>query len=169
LSQAVAGCRASPDIERMVSPDSAQRRANFAEAVTRETGLDEAMIERLIHGFYADVRADPLLAPIFATKITDWAPHLERMCDFWSSVMLMSGRYHGQPMAKHAPLPIEAVHFDRWLALFEAAARRLCPPPAASAFIERAKRIGESLELALAAERGQLLAPGDRLRAADAI
>ena len=137
--------------------------------MTRETGLDEAMIERLIHGFYADVRADPLLAPIFAAKITDWAPHLEQMCDFWSSVMLMSGRYHGQPMAKHTPLPIEAVHFDRWLALFAAAARRLCPPAAADALIERAGRIGESLELAIAGERGQLLGPGDRLRPAGVI
>ena len=125
------------------------------------------MIERLIHGVYADVRADPLLAPIFAAKITDWAPHLRQMCDFWSSVMLMSGRYHGQPMPKHTPLPIEAAHFDRWLALFEAAARRLCPRAAADALVERAGRIGESLELAMAAERGQLLAPGERLKPAN--
>ena len=125
------------------------------------------MIERLIHGFYADVRADPLLAPIFAAKITDWAPHLAQMCDFWSSVMLMSGRYHGQPMPKHTPLPIEAAHFDRWLALFEAAARRLCPRAAADALVERAGRIDESLELAMAAERGQLLAPGERLKPAN--
>ena len=125
------------------------------------------MIERLIHGFYADVRADPLLAPIFAAKITDWAPHLAQMCDFWSSVMLMSGRYHGQPMPKHTPLPIEAAHFDRWLALFEAAARRLGPRAAADALVERAGSIGESLELAMAAERGQLLAPGERLKPAN--
>lgn len=122
------------------------------------------MIERLIHGFYADVRADPLIGPIFAARITNWGPHLAQMCDFWSSVLLMSGRYHGQPMAKHAPLPIDAAHFDRWLELFEAAARRLCPPEAASLVIERARRIGESLELGLAAQRGHLLAPGERLR-----
>ena len=148
----------------MASPTAAERRLSYADSVARETGLDEALIERLIHGFYADVRADPLLAPIFAAKITDWAPHLQQMCDFWSSVMLMSGRYHGQPMAKHAPLPIEAAHFDRWLGLFEAAARRLCPAAAAEALIERAGRIGESLELAIAAERGQLLAHGERLK-----
>ena len=153
----------------MASPTAAERRLSFAQSVTRNTGLDEALIERLIYGFYADVRADPLLAPIFADKITDWAPHLRQMCDFWSSVMLMSGRYHGQPMAKHAPLPIEAAHFDRWLDLFEAAARRLCPPAAADALIERAGRIGESLELAVAAERGQLLAPGERLKPGKAV
>lgn len=150
---------------RLMSNSAAERRARFAEAVTRETGVDEAMIERLIPSFYADVRADPLLAPIFAAAITDWAPHLDQMCAFWSSVMQMSGRYHGAPMEKHLPLPIAAEHFDRWLALFRIAARRECPPAAAEAFIDRAERIGESLELGLAAKRGQLPAPGERLRA----
>ena len=144
---------------------AAARRSAYAEGVTRETGIDEAMIERLVHGFYADVRADPVLAPIFAAIVEDWAPHLAQMCAFWSSVTLMTGRYHGRPMEKHQPLPIDAAHFDRWLALFEAAARRACPPAAAALFIERAHRIGESLELGLAAARGQLLGRGERLRA----
>jgi hemoglobin len=148
----------------MTEPSATERRASFAETVTRDTGIDEAMIERLIHGFYADVRADPLLGPIFAALIDDWGPHLAQMCAFWSSVMLMSGRYHGQPMAKHQPLPIDANHFDRWLDLFEAAARRECPPAAAEAFIARAHAIGESLQLGLAGQRGQLLLAGDRLK-----
>ena len=67
------------------------------------------------------------------------------MCAFWSSVALMSGRYHGQPMAKHLPLPIDARHFDRWLALFENTARELCPPKAADHFLMLAGRIAESL------------------------
>jgi hemoglobin len=145
--------------------NAADRRSQYAETVTRDTGIDEAMIERLIHGFYADVRADPMLAPIFAAIIEDWAPHLAQMSAFWSSVVLMTGRYHGRPMEKHAPLPITAAHFDRWLALFEIAARRECPPAAAEVFIERAHRVGESLELGLAAQRGQLLMKGERLRA----
>ncbi|HEY1427295.1 MAG TPA: group III truncated hemoglobin [Caulobacteraceae bacterium] len=144
---------------------AADRRSQYAETVTRDTGIDEAMIERLIDGFYADVRADPMLAPIFAAIIEDWTPHLAQMCAFWSSVVLMTGRYHGRPMEKHAPLPIAAAHFDRWLALFEIAARRECPPAAAEVFIERAHSIGESLELGLAAQRGQLLMKGERLRA----
>ena len=44
-------------------------------------------------------------------------------CLFWSSVALASGRYHGQPMPKHLPLPVEARHFDRWLELFRQTAR----------------------------------------------
>ncbi|HZZ87763.1 MAG TPA: group III truncated hemoglobin [Caulobacteraceae bacterium] len=143
--------------------DAADRRARFAETIERETGIDDAMIERLIDGFYADVRADPVLSPIFAAKIAHWPPHLAQMYAFWSSVMLMSGRYHGQPMPKHASLPIEGAHFDRWLALFEAAARRECPPAAAAAFVEKARMIGQSLELGVAASRGQLLRRGERL------
>ncbi len=153
------------EIGAMPSETAAARRAEFAETVTRETGIDEAMIERLVHAFYADVRADPLLAPIFAAIIEDWTPHLAQMCAFWSSVVLMTGRYHGRPMDKHLPLPVDAAHFDRWLALFEAAARRECPPTAAELFIERAHRIAESLELGLAGQRGQLLMKGERLQA----
>lgn len=143
--------------------DAAERRAAYADAIERETGVDEAMIERLIDAFYADVRADPVLAPIFAARISDWPPHLAQMYAFWSSVMLMSGRYHGQPMPKHAVLPIEGAHFDRWLALFEAAAKRDCPPAAAAAFVRKARAIAESLELGVAASRGQLLRKGERL------
>ena len=53
-------------------------------------------------------------------------------------------------------------HFDRWLALFEATARELCPPEAEAHFVERARRIAASLELGIAAGQGVLLAPGER-------
>ena len=137
------------------------------EDIVARTGIGEAMIERLVRAFYGRARLDPFIGPIFESKVSDWEAHIARICAFWSSVALMSGRYHGQPMPKHTPLPIEAAHFDRWLALFEAAARRLCPRAAADALVERAGSIGESLELAMAAERGQLLAPGERLKPAN--
>lgn len=144
--------------------DNPHRRAEITARIARETGIDEAMIERLVRGFYARVQADPLLAPVFATRIADWEPHLQRMCAFWSSVALMSGRYHGQPMRAHAPLPIDANHFDRWLSLFEDTARALCPPAAAAHFIERARRIAESLELGIAISHGVILDKGERYR-----
>jgi hemoglobin len=143
------------------------RRAAITAQIQAETGIDEAMIERLIRGFYARVRADHLLGPIFSSRIDDWEPHLERMFAFWSSVALMSGRYHGQPMARHLPLPIDARHFDRWLAIFEEAARELCPPAAAERFVKLAKNIGESLELGLAGAHGVLLRTGERFIAAE--
>lgn len=154
--------------DRRSSPDDGEagrtaRRTEFAAGVEARTGIDEMMIRMLVHAFYERVRADLLLGPVFDARISDWAPHLDRMCAFWSSVVLMTGRYHGRPMQAHAPLPVDAQHFDRWLALFEATAREKCPPAAAALFIEKARMIAQSLELGIAAHRGVLLAPGARL------
>lgn len=140
-----------------------ERRARIVAAIRAETGIDEAMIERLVRGFYDRVRADPLLGPVFAARISDWEPHLRQMFAFWGSVALMTGAYHGQPMRKHLPLPIDGRHFDRWLALFETTARALCPAKAADHFIERARRIAESIELGVASANGIMLAKGQRL------
>ena len=107
-----------------------ERRAAVVALTQKETDIDEKMIETLIRGFYARVRQDALLAPIFELRISEWEPHLGNMFAFWSSLTLQTGRYHGRPMAKHMPLAVDARHFDRWLALFEEAARDLCPPAA---------------------------------------
>jgi hemoglobin len=139
-----------------------ERRASIVAKIVARTGIDEAMIERLVRTFYAKVRKDGLLAPIFAARIEDWEPHLRQMCAFWSSVALMSGRYHGRPMEKHVRLPVDARHFDRWLSLFEETARELCPPTAADHFVVRAKAIAESLELSIAQQNGCLLMKGAR-------
>jgi hemoglobin len=142
----------------------AERREQIVADIEARTGIDEAMIERLVRGFYARVRTDEMLAPVFDARIKDWEPHLQQMCAFWSSVALMTGRYHGAPMPKHLPLPIDAAHFDRWLALFEATANEICPPDAAAHFVERAQRIAASLELGVAGANGVLLGLGERFR-----
>ena len=147
---------------------SAARREALSAAIADETGIDEAMIDRLVRAFYARVRADALLGPVFAPRIKDWEPHLAQMLAFWSSVALMTGRYHGTPMAKHLPLPVDAAHFDRWLALFDETARDVCPPKAAEHFVERARRIPESLELGVAGANGALVGKGERYRRAQA-
>ncbi|MGZ9114188.1 MAG: group III truncated hemoglobin [Brevundimonas sp.] len=138
------------------------RRQSAIRRIEAETGIDEPMIARLVDAFYDRVRLDPLIGPVFSDRIRDWGPHLEQMKLFWSSVALMSGVYHGRPMPKHLPLPVDARHFDRWLELFEAAAADVCPPAAAAHFIERARRIAESLELGIAGARGVLLGKGER-------
>lgn len=147
--------------------DAEARRAAFAADVRARTGIDEDMICRLVHAFYDRIRVDEVLGPIFAARISDWGPHLERMCAFWSSVTLMTGRYHGRPMQAHAPLPIGGSHFDRWLALFAATAHEVCPPAAANYFVERAHVIAESLELGIGSARGLMLSKGERLPAID--
>jgi hemoglobin len=112
------------------------------------TGLDEELLTALFHRFYDRARADPLLGPVFDARIENWGRHLERMVAFWSSVALMTGRYHGSPVAKHAPLPIGWEHFERWLAIFRETARETCPPAGAAHLIERAERIARSLHIA---------------------
>lgn len=140
-----------------------ERQANSPGAVL---GVTEDMIRNLVHTFYGTVRADALLGPIFNAAVTDWDEHLEKLCAFWSSVTLMSGRYKGAPMRAHAQLPgISAEHFDHWLALFSDTARAVCPPDAAALFVDKAQRIAQSLELGIALHRGHMLAPGERLAA----
>jgi hemoglobin len=141
-----------------------ERREEITARIAADTGITEAMIEQLVRAFYAKVRADAVLGPVFEAKVADWEPHLAQMFAFWSSVALMTGRYHGTPMIKHVKLPIDAGHFDRWLALFEDTAREICPPEAAAHFIDRAQRIAASLELGVAGANGVMLGKGERYR-----
>ena len=143
--------------------DPAARRAEMSAEISRQTGIDDAMIRDLVHAFYARVRDDELLGPVFDARISDWGPHLEQMCDFWSSVALMTGRYHGQPMQKHLELPVDARHFDRWLHLFQTTALDRCPPAAADHFMERAQRIAQSMEMGIASYHGIMLGRSERL------
>jgi len=113
--------------------------------------ISEDMVRALVHAFYARIRDDEALGPIFARVIgEDWGPHLAKMCDFWSSVMLMSGRYKGNPMIAHMRLKmVKPEHFARWLALFHATAREECPPDIAAQFGARADNIARSLQLGM--------------------
>lgn len=149
----------SPDPADLPAPS---RRQTITRAIEADTGIDPAMISRLVDSFYDRVRDDALIGPVFAGRIRDWGPHLAQMKLFWSSVALMTGVYHGRPMPKHLPLPVDGRHFDRWLELFRATARDVCPPAAADHFIERAQRIAESLELGIAGANGVLLRKGER-------
>lgn len=79
-------------------------------------GLNDIVL--FVDGFYNKVRQDELLAPIFNNAISDWAPHLEQMYKFWNAALFGVAGFKGNPFAKHAPLPIDAKHFDRWLQLF---------------------------------------------------
>ena len=112
----------------------------------------ESQIEDLVSTFYARIRTDAILGPIFERVIgPDWTPHLKLMCAFWSSVMLTTGRYKGRPIPAHLKIEgIEPRHFAQWLALFETTAAELFAPPLAAAFLEKAKRIGDSLKLGFA-------------------
>jgi len=121
-------------------------------------GLDERMIRAVVDQFYARAREDELIGPVFKTAVPDdkWAAHLDTITDFWSSMLLHSGRYHGRPLAKHFQLPpLTDAHFQRWLALFRKTALEVCPPDIAAIFIERSERVGNSFRLNMAMARGE--------------
>lgn len=113
--------------------------------------ITEAQIEMLVPRFYARVRGDALIGPVFADAIDDWQPHLEKLMAFWSSVMLTSGRYKGNPMMAHMQhlAMITPPMFDRWLALWSEVTAQSLPPVIAAEIQAKAERIAQSLKLAL--------------------
>ena len=120
-------------------------------------GIDEDMIRIVVHAFYDRIRADEILAPKFEAFITDWEPHLQKMCDFWSSVLLMTRRYDGRPVPAHIKIDgLDHTHFAHWLGLFRGVVSQICPPDAAAIFIDRAERIAKSLQLSIDWKNGVL-------------
>lgn len=142
---------------------AAARRNLLTEDAIERTGITEEMIGELVTRFYGRVREDALLGPVFAI-VQNWDEHLAKLTDFWSSVVLMSGRYRGSPMRAHLPLSLSGDHFDRWLDLFEQTAREICPPAAAALFIDKARRIADSFEMASATVAGRIASPRHVLR-----
>jgi hemoglobin len=139
----------------MPFPENAERRAAISRSIQVETGLDEVVLERLVRTFYDAARRDPVLGPAF-DGVSDWEKHIAKITTFWSSVALMTGRYHGQPVAAHFPLQLQPLHFARWLALFEENTRAVCTAGGAAHLMEKAHRIARSLELGMAAQCGEL-------------
>jgi hemoglobin len=115
--------------------------------------VDEAGITTLVAAFYARVRADELLGPVFARAVPEalWAEHLGQMNAFWSSVVLASGRYHGKPVQVHAQHldVLTPAMFTRWLALWTQTSHALFPPAQAEVFVHKATLIANTLQTAL--------------------
>jgi hemoglobin len=121
-------------------------------------GIDERLIETVVRTFYAQVREDPALMSVFGPALgDDWEAHLVKLCDFWSSVLLMTGRFKGTPMQTHARLAgIGDAHFSRWLALFKETVSVICTSEQAALFMTKAQTIGASLQMGIAASRGEM-------------
>ena len=114
--------------------------------------LSEEKIVELVDAFYAKVRRHEILGPVFARAIAPdaWPAHLTTMYAFWSSVMLTSGRYKGNPLAAHAKVDgLAPAMFAPWLALFRETADEVCLPETAAIFRLKSERIAESLQLGL--------------------
>ena len=120
-------------------------------------GLDDGVIRAVVDEFYARARRDDVIGPVFNRIIPDaeWPAHLDKIADFWSSMLLGTGRYTGRPMPKHMAIPeLSDAHFMRWLRLFRETVEEICPPDIAALFVERSERIGNSFRMNIAMRRG---------------
>lgn len=111
------------------------------------TLLNEESIATLVDRFYAKVREDALLGPVFDGAIGDrWPEHLEKLTDFWTSVLLASGRYKGNPMMAHLPIPqMDEEHFSRWIELWRETTGEIFGPEISEALVTKASMMGERL------------------------
>lgn len=109
-----------------------------------------AQIDRVVAVFYAAIRRDPVLGPVFANHVQDWPEHEEKIARFWRNAILREGGYDGNPMRVHrAAGDVTADHFPRWLALFDEVLARHAPVTIAPHWSALAHRIGRALSMGL--------------------
>ena len=105
-------------------------------------------IKLLVDTFYDKVREDKLIGPIFDEKIGDrWPQHLAKMYTFWQTVLLEEHTYFGSPFPPHANLPVDKVHFEKWLSLFSETVYNLFEGPVANEAMWRANKMAEMFQL----------------------
>ena len=107
----------------------------------KENRITEAEIASLVDRFYAKVREDDEIGPLFNQEVQNWDAHLALLKDFWSTVLLATGRYKGNPLVAHFRLPIEERYFGRWLVLFTETAREVMTTPHAAIVVHKAHLI----------------------------
>jgi len=108
-----------------------------------------AALGALVRRFYARAREDALLGPVFESAIQDWNPHMEQITAFWTTAVLGTKTYRGNPLAAHRKHPLTPEMFDRWLALWAEAAAELFEDSAATGLVEQARRMADSLKAGL--------------------
>ncbi len=127
-----------------------------AEAEAREMGINEELISNLVDSFYSNIQENEELGPIFEKVVQgNWGPHLEKMKDFWSSVVLYSGKYHGRPMPIHKRLTdVNPQHFGLWLSLFNQTLKEVSPSENVTQhFMLKAEQIAGSLQAGMFEKR----------------
>lgn len=106
--------------------------------------LNEDSIATLVDTFYNRVREDDLIGPVFNRVVADWPEHLAKLKDFWSAVMLGTGRFKGNPMMAHMPIPeMDKDHLVRWLTLWQQTTFEIFEPEVAEVFLYKAMMVGE--------------------------
>lgn len=149
------------DVSRGRRSDSAQHVSDARarkKAEAEQLGVSAGYIAAFVDRFYGRVRADELLGPIFADRVSNWSAHLERMNSFWRSVLHNSGEFSGNPMLKHLLIPgLNVDHFAHWLELFYQTLRELETHPDATQLVGmRARMIADSLLTGIETHRNGL-------------
>ena len=107
---------------------------------------DEQEVTRLVHVFYARVRDDALLGPVFEQHVADWPAHLATLVDFWSALLRGTRRFSGAPVQRHNALPgLDEAMFERWLSLFRRTTAELGNPGMQQVANDSADRIASTL------------------------
>ncbi len=109
--------------------------------------MTETKIREMVDRFYARVRDDERLGPVFEERVEGrWPRHLDTMVEFWTSALVGPGHYSGSPRAVHARIAgIDETHFDRWLALFEVTLAEVFEPAVAQSVLRRARAMARGL------------------------
>ncbi|HEY4415167.1 MAG TPA: group III truncated hemoglobin [Verrucomicrobiae bacterium] len=118
----------------------------------------EADVKILVDSFYARVNADHLLSLIFnEVARVDWPEHLPQLYKFWNTLLFKANTYQGRPWPKHAFLPINAIHFERWLGLFKATVDEHFTGPKATEAKNIAASIADAFQNRLQLMRSEIL------------
>ena len=80
----------------------------------------------LVHTFYAEVRKNDLLGPIFNEHIAaaQWPAHLEKLTDFWETNLFGIPKFKGNPPRVHVEVDhkmnygVTQEHFAHWMHLW---------------------------------------------------
>lgn len=123
-----------------------------------ESKITEQEISTLVDRFYDKVRLDPDIGPIFNAIVGDWPHHLTTLKDFWSTVLLTTGRYKGDPMMTHLQLPLDPNHFERWLTLFAETATEVLSLDNAATVIAKSQRIAHNFKAGIAFQQSKAAA-----------
>ena len=111
--------------------------------------ITESLIRQMVDTFYAKVRQDAVLSPVFEIQLAGrWDAHMPRMYAFWTKILLGHGDFQSNVFGKHMALEgIQREHFVRWLTLFRATAIGIFGPDEAKVPIQVAERIAASIQL----------------------
>lgn len=110
-----------------------------------------ADIEQMVNSFYRTALEDEVIGHIFTDVVAlNFEKHMPTMFKFWESILLGVASYEGNPMVKHLELnrkfPLEPVHFDRWLLLWESNIQKQFKGSKAEEAIRRAHSIAALMQ-----------------------